>query len=401
MNPRLFRLLFAGWLGLCASTAAASEPDLFGFGARSSAMGGTGAADAEGYDATYLNPAGLIGPARRRLTVGYIWGREQLRLDGTHRPIDDTSGVIIGAELPLPFGGILRDRVAIGLGFYFPTGLINRVRDAFPGEARLALLDDRTQVVSVLVGAGIKLHRRVTIGGGVLALAALIGDISIRPDASGRIITVAEEQLVASFAPVVGMRVQPVCWLKLGATFRGESRSNYNLQIKNSLGNAVPISIPTLRIAGTAQYDPMQLALEGAFTLGRHLRIDLGATWKHWSAYDNPVKNASDGAPPLPPPGYHDTAVPRLGLELPFGSGKLTLLARLGYFFEWSPAPVGPERTLLDADRHVTTAGGGLGWHGPLFSYQLDFFGQWHHLTGNPRATGNIGVVGATFGIDL
>ncbi len=378
---------------------------MFGMGARSAAMAGTGAADAEGYDAAYSNPAGLIGPTRRRLTLGYVGARYRLYLDGGRRRVEQTNGLILGAALPLPFGGVLKDRLAIGLAFYFPAGVINRAQDGFPDESRLALLDNRTQVVSILIGAGAKLHPRVSLGVGVLALAALTGEIAIRVDAGGRFTTVSEEQLVASFAPVIGLRVLAHRRLKVGLTFRGESRSRFDIAIKNSLGGALPIQIPTLRVAGTAQFDPMQMALEGAWQPKHWLNLVLGVTWKHYSAYTNPVENATLGAPPQPSPDYHDTVVPRIAGELAglwdTRRGSVRVVARLGYFFEWSPAPSGPDRVYLDADRHVLTGGAGLEFKGRLASFQIDAFAQWHRLDGSDRADGNFGTFGGTFGLDL
>jgi len=384
-----------------ALRARASEPDLFGMGARSSAMAGTGAADAEGYDAAYSNPAGLIGPTRRRLTLGYVGARYNLQLDGEHRGVADTNGLILGAAVPLPFGGVMKDRLALGLGFYFPAGVINRARDGFPDEKRLSLLDNRTQVVSILVAAAAKLHARVSLGVGVLALAALIGEIAIRVDAGGRFTTVSEEQLIASFAPIIGLRVRATRWLKLGLTFRGESRSGYDIAIKSSLGNALPIQVPTFHVAGTAQFDPLQMQIEGAFRPLHWLNLVAGLTWKHWSAYPIPVQNATLGAPPQPTPDFHDTAVPRVAGEFIGVWGKVTLCARLGYLFEWSPAPQDAGRVYLDADRHVLTAGGGLEYHGRLVTFQIDAFAQYHHLDGTPRATGDFGTFGGTFGVDL
>ena len=52
----------------------------------------------------------------------------------------------------------------------------------------------------------------------------------------GRITTVAEEQLTTSLAPIVGARVRTLRWLTLGAVFRGESKSTYDIEITNSLG---------------------------------------------------------------------------------------------------------------------------------------------------------------------
>jgi long-subunit fatty acid transport protein len=384
---------------IACGVAHASTPDLFGLGARSGAMAGTGVADAVGYDACYLNPAGLVGPTRRRLTLGYLGAHFDVNMNGAHRPVDDSDGVLIAADIPLPFGGVLRDRLAIGVSFYYPVGLINRARDGFPDQPRLALLDDRSQVVSILLGLGARVHRRVSLGIGVLALAALVGTIAITPDAGGRITTVSEEQLVASFAPVAGVRVEAAPWLTLGAALRGESKSEYDIKVVNSLGTRLPIQLPTFRIAGTAQFDPLQVAVEGAFHATPWLTVDAGVTWKHWSAYGNPVQNATLGAPPQPPTRYHDTAVPRIAGEATARWGRLRLHGRAGYFYEWSPAPR-DQTILIDADRHVVTAGGGLEWLGTL-SVQLDLFGQLHALASSPRADGLIGVFGAALGVDL
>ncbi len=380
-----------------ARGAVASEPEMFGMGARSPGMAGTGVADAEGYDATYTNPAGLVGPTERRLTLGYVHAGYSLNLDGSHRPVDKTDGLLLGADIPIPFGGVLRDRIALGLGFYFPFGVINRARAPFPDEPRLALLDNRTQVVSVLVAAGVRVHERVDVGVGVLAMAALVGTISIA-DLGGRITTVAEEQLTTSLSPIVGVRVRTLRWLTLGAVFRGESKSTYDLEITNSLGATLPLTLPTLRIAGVAQFDPMQAAVEGAFRPLRWLTIDAGVTWKHWSAFGLPTENATLGAPPQPSPGFVDTAVPRVAAEATWRRAQLALSGRAGYFFEPTGAR-GP--VLLDADRHVTTFGVGLTWSSRLTTLQLDAFVQWHHLQPNAHVSGDFAALGLSLGVDL
>jgi long-chain fatty acid transport protein len=398
------RAAVLGLLVVCRPGAvSASEPELFGLGGRSAALGGTGAADAEGYEATYANPAGLAPrpgeAAPRRLTVGYVGARDRVSLDGAHHPVDATDGVLIGASLPIPFGGPLKDRVGIGLGFYFPTGVITAAKTPFPDQPRLALLDERTQVVSILLAAGARLYRRVRVGAGVLALAALLGEIDIKPDAAGRITTVAEEQLVTRFSPVVGARVRASSWFDVGLVLRGESSSSYDLKIKNTLGNLVPIQLPQIRVAGVAQFDPLQLQLEGAARLDL-VRVAAGLTWKHWSAFPLPSENATVGAPAQPPPGYHDTAVPRLGVEVGGWRSPFRVVGRAGYFFEWSPAPA-RAATLVDADRHVLTCGFGVTWVSRLTTLVLDGFAQWHHLGPHPRAAGDLAVFGGSLGVDL
>ena len=98
---------------LAAVGVGASVPDLHGYGARSSALAGTGAADASGYDAAYANPAGLVEADRPRLTLGWVQGATSLRMDGVDRPAAPASGALLGTALPLPFTGALRDRLAL------------------------------------------------------------------------------------------------------------------------------------------------------------------------------------------------------------------------------------------------------------------------------------------------
>jgi len=401
------------WIALfalaVATPAYASFPDLVGIGPRSAAMAGLGAADADDYEAAYLNPAGLAAARRRRITVGYFGGRYQLKMDAMPRNVTDTDGILIGASLPLPFGGVMTNRLALGVAFYFPLGLINRAKGEFPSVPRLALLDNRTQTVSIMIGLGAQVHERVRVGIGVLALAALVGHIDIATDASGSATTVSQQQLVTNFAPVVGIQVKAASFAQVGVTLRGESRSDFDISIKPDLGDSLPIALPTLRVAGTSQYDPLQMAMEAAFDATKLVRISVGVTWKHWSTYTYPIKNATDGAPPLPAVDFHDTAVPRLGFELGGAvprAPKLTVVGRAGYAFEWSPAPTnayadGTQRTLLDADRHIVSAGLGLGYRGRVVGGRLDAFGQLHALTGSPRATGLFATFGVALGIDL
>src|SRR5207302_859379 len=78
--------------------ADASGLDLFGFGARSSALAGAGSALVDGYDAVYENPAGLAGVRTRRLTLGYVYGHFHLDFGGglSDDAPEDTHATVIG-----------------------------------------------------------------------------------------------------------------------------------------------------------------------------------------------------------------------------------------------------------------------------------------------------------------
>ena len=114
-----------------ARAALASPEDVLGYGARSSAMGATGAADAEGYEAVHGNPALLALARARRLTLGMVEATFDLRAgpDGGRRlDYGPLRGGVIGATLPIPFGGVLTDRVTLGLGFFTPFDVVVRGR---------------------------------------------------------------------------------------------------------------------------------------------------------------------------------------------------------------------------------------------------------------------------------
>lgn len=375
---------------LAASPARASVPDLFGMGPRSAALAGSGMAATATWEAAYTNPAALAGAAARRLTLGYVYGHFATAIDGRDAVPDDTHATLVGAVLPLPLGGFMKDRLAIGLGFVFPSGVVTRARVPAFTEPRLQLLDTRTQVVGIDVAASLRVHDRVALGFGALALAALRGRVILNADAAGRIGAFSNQQLVADYAPIGGVRVQLAEGLVVGAAIRGESRAGFDVAVENRLGDKLPITLPEIRIAGIAQLDPMQAGAEAALTLGR-TTVAAGATWKHWASFPRPTETPTDRSEVPPDPRFSNTIVPRVGVE--HERDRLTL--RGGVFVE--PTPVAEGTPYLDGHRVALTAGAGL----RAAPFHVDGFYQWHRLFGRPRASGMLHVAGLTVGVDL
>jgi long-chain fatty acid transport protein len=390
-RPLVAALALGALLGAAPRSAQASPEDIFGFGARAAALGQTGAADAEGYEAVYGNPALLSRARERQLTLGYAGAAFDLRA-GSRLSYDALHGSIIGATLPLPFGGVLKDRIAIGLGFFTPFERVVRGRILYP-ETPQFLLADRSQSVAVQAGIGVDLGYGFRLGGGFAALAALSGSVLVATDATGRIGTVVEDTLVASYGPIVG-----ASWERgnnrVGATFRGELVGRFNVVITvRDLGDIV---VPPLNISGVAQYDPHQLALEYARTQGPY-RLAAGATYKRWSAYPGPAEATvrcplqdANGQPILErcsalvpeSPGYSDTLSIRLGAERAFTpTPSLSLFARGGLLFDPSPAPAQTKASnLYDSHRLALTLGYGVEIGRGVPRVSLDFFQQTHWL---------------------
>lgn len=373
-----------------ARRAAASPEDLFGFGAHAMAMGGTGAAAGEGYETVHANPALLSTARSRELTLGFQAATFSLHADGPRAPgrIDAPSmkGTIIGGVLPLPFAGVLENRIALGFGFFTPTDVVVRGRILYPEKPQFALLADRAQSVAVQAGFGADLGFGVRVGAGFAALAAIAGEVTVATSVSGQIGTVVEDQLVASYAPVFGAAVDLGEGFRAGATYRGVLEGRFAVTIYvHDLGSLV---VPPFNIAGVAQYDPAEVQAEIARTWGPNT-VALGATFKRWSRYPGAPEptvlcdaNPDCGALVPPAPGFHDTIVPRLGGERRFAlSQSIEGRARLGAFYEPTPAP---EQTGtpngFDESRVALTGGFGLRLDVPALD--VDVVGQWHELIG-------------------
>lgn len=391
---------------LAARTAAASPLELFGFGGRSPGLAATGVASADDFESLYLNPAGLAEVRGKTLAAGSLLGH--FSLDGVNRKTDDATGVQVGASLPLPLGGALAHRVGLGVAIYVPTATLNRARAPQPGVPFFALLENRSEFVGIQVGAGVRISDRWSAGGGVVASGGLIGGIDISPDAAGRFATTSEQQLIATFAPIFGGRFRPSGSWSFGGVVRFPLKSTYDIVITSDLGASLPVSIPTLRVAGTAQYDPFALALEAAWRPVPCWQLTAQLAYQRWSAFPLPTLNTVERMEPQAPPGFHDTVTPRLAAEWtrPVWIGALAL--RGGYALVLSPAPemTGPQ-AFLDNHRHLFSLGAGF----DLAPAHLDLWFQTHLLMprhhDRPEGTDDVDTSGAVFvgglmlGVDL
>jgi long-chain fatty acid transport protein len=145
-----------------------------------------------------------------------------------------------------------------------------------------------------------------------------------------------EDQLVATYAPLAGLRVHRGPWAA-GLAFRGELSGVIDVDV---LSENTPVPLPNLNIAGVAQYDPLQLSLEGAWMPRPDLALAAGLTWKHWSAYDGPMQQTTAAGPPPDNPHLSDTAVPHVAATWTAADGPRGSLAlRAGIAVEPTPMP--------------------------------------------------------------
>lgn len=408
---------------LAAGPATASPEDLFGYGGRTSAMGATGTAHATGYETAYANPALASTVRRNKLTLGYSGAVFRVDARGAGLPgrvsVDPAKGILIGAELPVPLGGKLADRVGVGLGFYTPSDIIVRGRVLYPEKTQLPILGERAQSLTVRAGFGVDVGYGVRVGAGFAALAEIVGDVVAATDATGRVGTSVETQLVATYAPTFGatwdLPLARSATYRVGAAYRGTLDARFAVVIDGTKLSS--LAIPLFNISGLAQYDPAQAALELARIEGLNV-LALQLAYKRWSSFPGILEptvvctEGGAGACGLVPPkiDWSDTFAVRAGADQGFALTRAAVLhARGGAFLETSPLPselpaseaydraaggvVTVPTRYFDADRVALTAGVGLSLVRPLPPVDLDLFGQYHVLL--PRTIGSAPEGGA------
>lgn len=362
-----------------ASPAIASAPDLFGYGARGSAMAGTLTATASGHEAVYYNPAALAFAERASFSLGYQWAGFVLEIDGESIDVDSAPALVIGFDVPLPFRGALADRLTLGFGFVLPQSTILVADIPHPGTPRFVRLETRAQTVTLMGALGVRLFEDLAIGAGFIALSELRGAIDVAPNDARRIGTTVKDELVADYAPVLGVIYRPLEALSLGLVFRGESAADFSLPITAELGDRFPIVIPRLDVSGTAQYDPPELAVAASLGATDELLVSAAIVYEAWSRFENPIVFTAvpSDFPAQPDPNFSDVVTARAGAELNLRLDGWNLLPRAGLAF--SPSPV-PEQTgfhnYLDNSRIIVAAGTGV----RAYSFRIDLALQWHIL---------------------
>lgn len=408
LSPRVVGVVAAAAAALTAAPAAASPEDLFGYGGRTSAMGATGVAHAGGYESAWHNPALASTIRDKKLTLGYGGAVFGLRAAGEglpgRVPASPLRGMFIGADVPIPFGGALRDRVGVALAFYTPADLIVRGRVLYPERPQFPLLPDRAQSLTVRGGVGADLGRGIKVGAGFAALAEIVGTVVAATDVTGRVGTRVEDQLVATYAPVLGATydVPGNAKLRVGLAYRGRLDARFGIVVDGSKLSS--LAIPLFNISGVAQYDPAQVAVEVARVAGPSV-LAAQLVYKRWSAFPGvlePTVVCTEGAPGdcgLTPPAidWGDTVAARVGAEHGFALARgVVLRVRGGGAFESSALPsdvsagqafdmpskqtVPVPTRYFDAARVALTAGAGVSLAEGLPPVDLDVFGQYHAL---------------------
>jgi hypothetical protein len=365
--------------------AHASAADAIGLGSEESGVCGASAARVHDFSAGWYNPAGLA-LARTEATVGVVGFGSQLKItngDFTRtQPIADPVGIVLGASTPIPFGGVLRERLYVGIAlFIVPSGIVRVISHA-PDQPFYPLYDNRTQRLMVLPTLAARLGYGFTLGITFNYLAGLDGRVSAAEGATRAIEARVDESIAAHLGVNVGVRWQQSRRLAVALVYRQE----YGVPFRTVSRNAVAGQPIDLDVDAVELFAPHELVLGGALLLPKNVLASLDLQWSHWSGWRGPFVTVTSQLPLVgaldakpPPVAFTDTFSFRAGVEwTAFEHARVALKLRGGYGFETQAAPSSQPgvTNLLDGPKHRLAVGAGVRLRVQNVALRVDGHGQ-------------------------
>jgi long-chain fatty acid transport protein len=380
-------------LCLAPALARANPLDMYGFGSRSTALGGAVTADVGDVSAGYYNPAGLARLRAFRAELGYLYAAPSLTTDGRDNNVDPTRGVVGGLAAP---GRVFGLPFAFGLAVHVPDERLSQVRALPQTQPRWELYSVRLQRLYIAASVAISPWPRLRLGVGLVFMAStrggfdISGRISATQPANSALTHGVDADHPAGRYLQAGAQVDLPANVTLGAAFRDEFRLDTALDadlqgqiVVGSINDPRALVVPGhygLRSHVLTAFQPRQAVLGAVWRITPALRVMADLMWVQWSRYENPTASLDVALDLTIPPGipglrqptvpqppvreamrFGDTFVPRVGLEVVTPAGRHSLAFRLGYHFDASPVPAQAGLTnFVDASRHVAAFGIGL-----------------------------------------
>jgi len=407
---RLATLAVALVLGVGAARGARADvSDLMGMDARARGMGMATLTLCEDYTAAVCNPAAGAMATRISVGVGYSYSLANLKLNGAVNEVLDIRGVPVGFNAPFALGK--KVRAAVSLMAYLPDQFLARVQLVPAYEPRFVLLDNRPHRVVMNLALSVRPWRWLSVGLGATLLANAAGNgitfnVGVK---GGKKVgeTAIDLVLPIKIAPLAGLLVKPLPWLRFGVFYRGAIDLGVALDIVANVdvaGIVTGDAIITLRAVN--YYTPHRV--EVGVSVDPHPRFTLaaGVAYEMWSLYTGGVPDVRILVdlglnPPMvqafwPPDNFGDVVSPRVGAEYrhDFAKKRYRFSARAGYVYAPTPVPaqVGLP-SLVDNHRHVLAAGVGfrVGRVARWYPYAVTLdLGFQYHLLAERRTVRNL-----------
>lgn len=387
----------------CASAAWADSFDSYGYGPRAAAMSGAMTAAANDHTAVFYNPALL--PDSKDVNFGFAFHFQRMvadvkaqqvgaQLDCSACTAPDVIGYSVGLLFPL--GGKVKNRVALGLGVYLPSQVLLRVNAPDANTPYWYQYNANPERVAIYFAAGVKITDWFKVGAGIQALADLVGTgAQVRVDFFSKEVKLNQlnSYLGTRVAPVFGVQVSPLSWLRFGVTYRWEMKLIFEVPATVDLEGVGQLAFAA---RGVAHYSPHTVAFGAAVDPLPELTLSLDGEWKAWSAAPSPYVNlvidfsgktldglglgsALDVASTPPRPNFSDTLSVRAGAEYRLSP---RFAVRLGGAVRPTPVPQQDSAGTNLLDNLTLGISGGVGFNFPdpleIFAspIQIDLAGQ-------------------------
>jgi len=358
---------------LAAPTARANPSEMIGFGTHGIGMGNAMVASTDVLTAPVYNPAGgVLGDGSYVLGAGYTYNGLRIDVNDQDPGTLNPHGFYFAGMIPFDLG---RAHFAFGMNIYMPDQFILRAHSVPPTTPRLVMWDNRPHRVVADVTMSARITEWLSIGAGVSLLGGIKGrEIVFTLDADPAA-TRADATIVVDFpiliTPLIGVIVQPIPELRLGARFRDEEGLDVVVNVLADIsvpGTAVDGNV-LLNIVGPSGYTPRELTFGGSYDLG-NLTLSAEVGWLQWSRVTQVAAGIAveadlgvdvpTGTFVEPPPNFRNTWVPRVGAEYGFDiDAHRRLTARAGYYYSPTPVPAQTgETNFADGNRHVVSVGG-------------------------------------------
>ncbi len=344
--------------------------------ARTRGMGMATITLCEDYTAPVCNPAAGAMAERISVGLGYSFSAAHLVLNGAVSEVLDIRGVPVGFNAPMALGR--KVRAAVSLMAYLPDQFLARVQLVPAYEPRFVLLDNRPHRVVVSMALSLAPRKWISLGLGATLLANASGNgINFNVGVTGGKKvgeTSIDLVLPIKLAPLAGLLLKPLPWLRFGVYYRGAIDLGVALDIVANVdvaGIVTGDAIITLRAVN--YYTPHRVEVGVSVDPHPDLTVAAGVAYEMWSLYSGGVPDVRILVdlglnPPMvqafwPPDNFRDVISPRLGLEYhrDMGRKRYRLSARAGYVYAPTPVPaqIGLP-SLVDNNRHVLAAGLGF-----------------------------------------
>lgn len=349
---RLIILASAAVVSMASLPTYGNPLDMFGAGAVNIAMGGTGTATADSFEAAYYNPAALGLAERIEFGAGVSVYRPWLdarfnSYDAVNRVTSPVSArrfdraqtfLEAGVVAPIPLGKDLGRHLFVGLHVYSPADVVYSVIAREPTEPAFPLYEDRNRRL-VLNAALSGRYKWLMFGIGISVLPTVKG--TVRMDLAD---TSLQDYLGIdvgfAISPNAGLLFEPIDGLTLGIAYRGAGRTRIELPV-----DAAVTEVPLFLTVNAATFwTPHQVSF-GIGWKGKNYRVAGDVIFSMFSGFQMAAPSLTvfkdsgrdqvSSSSTIVDAGFRDTASVRLGAE--FNPIEPVAL-RAG--FSWTQSPL-------------------------------------------------------------